>query len=283
VNRAPRGLIIDMDGVLYRGELPMPGLRDFFSLIGQRPFVLVTNNSTVSAVDCAQKLGRMGVEVPTEAVLTVADATSRYLAGMEPPISRALVLGSPALKAAVGLAGLVLVPEGSGADVVVIGLDRRFSYASLSHAVRLVGEGAAFVATSLDCVLLTEGGVVPGAGALVAAVRACVDVAPVCVGKPSPAMFEMATSQLGVPAAEALVIGDNLASDIAGGAAAGASTALLLSGVTAAESHTAIGPGSAGDGEVGADGASAVRPDFVFAGLPELSAFLRQSWGGAVT
>ena len=76
------------------------------------------------------------------------------------------------------------MPEGSGADVVVIGLDRTFSYASLSHAVRLVEEGAAFVATSLDCVLLTEGGVVPGAGALVAAVRACVDVVPVCVGKP---------------------------------------------------------------------------------------------------
>ena len=283
MNRAPRGLIIDMDGVLYRGELPMPGLRDFFSLIGQHPFVLVTNNSTVSAVDCAEKLGRMGVEVPTEAVLTVSDATSRYLAGVVPPISRALVLGSPALKAAVALAGVVLVPEGNDADVVVIGLDRTFSYASLSHAVRLVEEGAAFVATSLDCVLLTEGGVVPGAGALVAAVRACVDVVPVCVGKPSAAMFEMATSQLGVPASEALVIGDNLASDIAGGAAAGARTALLLSGITAAESAAAIGPGSAGDGEAGACRAGHLRPDFVFPGLPELSAFLRESWGGPVT
>jgi 4-nitrophenyl phosphatase len=283
VNRAPRGLIIDMDGVLYRGELPMPGLRDFFSLIAHHPFVLVTNNSTVSAVDCTEKLGRMGVEVPTEAVLTVSDATSRYLAGVVPQIRRALVLGSPALKAAVALAGVVLVPEGSGADVVVIGLDRTFSYASLSHAVRLVEEGSALVATSLDCVLLTEGGVVPGAGALVAAVRACVDVAPVCVGKPSAAMFEMATSQLGVPAAETLVIGDNLASDIAGGAAAGARTALLLSGITAAESDVAIGPGSAGDREAGARRATDVRPDVVFPGLPELSAFLRESWGDAFT
>ena len=274
-----------MDGVLYRGELPMPGLRDFFSLVGGHPFVLVTNKSTVSAVDCVEKLGRMGVAVPTEAVLTVSDATSRYLAGMAPPVSRALVLGSTALKTAVSLAGLVLVPEESGADVVVIGLDRTFSYATLSRAVRLVGEGAAFVATSLDPVLLTEAGVVPGAGALVAAIRACIDVVPVCVGKPSVAMFEMAMSQLGVLAGETLVIGDNLASDIAGGAAAGARTALLLSGVTPADSDAATAPGSAGDGDAeagegGACVAGPVRPDYVFPGLPELSAFLRESWAG---
>ena len=96
-------------------------------------------------------------------------------------------------------------------------------------------------------------------------------------------MFEMATSQLGVPAAETLVIGDNLASDIAGGAAAGARTALLLSGVTAAENDAAVGAGSADDRDGDACRADRVRPDFVFAGLPELSAFLRESWGGPVT
>ncbi len=189
MKRWPLGLIVDMDGVLYRGERPMPGLEDFFSLIGDHPFVLLTNNSTLSAVDCAEKLGRMGVNVPASAILTVSDATSRYLKSMVPPGGQAFVLGSPALKVGVVLAGLEIVPEGDRADVVVVGLDRTFSYTALSHAVRLVGAGAAFVATSLDPVLLTEEGVVPGAGALIAAVRACVDAAPICVGKPSPGMF----------------------------------------------------------------------------------------------
>ncbi len=272
MKRWPLGLIVDMDGVLYRGERPMPGLEDFFSLIGDHSFVLLTNNSTLSAVDCAEKLGRMGVNVPASAILTVSDAASRYLKSMVPPCGQAFVLGSPALKVAVARAGLEIVPEGDRADVVVIGLDRTFSYTALSHAVRLVGAGAAFVATSLDPVLLTEEGVIPGAGALIAAVRACVDAAPVCVGKPSPGMFEMAISLIGVPAGESLVVGDNLAADIAGGAAAGAQTALLLSGVTTLDGHVPSEQGSPGGC------AGAPRPDFVFPGLPELSEFLRESW-----
>lgn len=268
----PTGLIVDMDGVLYRGERPMPGLEGFFSLIDGHPFALLTNNSTLSAADCAEKLGRMGVNVREAAIVTVSDATSRYLASVLPGGGPAFVLGSPALKAAVALAGLDVVPEGGLADVVVVGLDRTFSYTALTHAVRLVGKGAALVATSLDPVLLTEEGVVPGSGALIAAVRACVDAEPVCVGKPSPAMFEVALSLIGTPAGESLVIGDNLLADIAGGAAAGARTTLLLSGAT-----TFKGPADGDEGTRNGS-AGAPRPDFVFSGLPELSAFLRESW-----
>jgi 4-nitrophenyl phosphatase len=279
---SPRGLIVDMDGVLYRGERPMPGLSDFFSLIRKRPFVFLTNNSTVSALDCAAKLGRMGVEVAPAAILTVADATSRYLAEDGRRGSRALVLGSPALKDAVARAGLELVAEGKPAEVVVMGLDRSFTYAALSHVVHLLANGAAFVATSLDPVLLTESGAVPGTGALVAAVRACVPATPVCVGKPSAAIFEMASAMLGVAPEESLVVGDNLASDIAGGAAAGSRTALLLSGVTVThdEGTHSYGTDSYGTHNDGThnDRLGSVTPDFVFPGLPELSDFLRQSW-----
>ena len=267
-----------MDGVLYRGELPMPGLVEFFALIGDHPFVLLTNNSTVSADGCAAKLGRMGVDVPTSAILTVSDATSRYLASVVPAGGGALVLGSPALKEAVSEAGLELVPVGAEADVVVVGLDPALSYAALSSAVRLVAGGAHFVSTSLDPVLLTEEGVVPGAGALVAAIRACVPATPVCIGKPSAAMFEMAASFLRLPPEESLVIGDNLASDIAGGAAVGARTALLLSGVTGADD---AGLNYAGTNYAGENDSAGrwVRPDFVFPGLPELSELLRELWG----
>jgi 4-nitrophenyl phosphatase len=255
---SPKGLILDMDGVLYRGESPLTGLVEFFEIARSHPYVLVTNNSTVTALDCQLKLARMGVEVPTEAVLTVSEATGRHLTAMFPSGGRAQVLGSPALKSAVEAASMRLVP--SGGDVVVVGLDTLLTYEKLAEAVRSLSAGAAFVATSFDCVLLTEQGIAPASGAIVAAIRACVSSVPVCVGKPSPSMFLMAADQLGLAPEETLVVGDNLASDIAGGKAVGARTALLLSGVSTPS------------------GTDQPRPDLVLEGLTELSAFLGRSW-----
>jgi 4-nitrophenyl phosphatase len=259
VSFTPHGLIVDMDGVLYRGNRPLPGLRDFFAALCCRPFRLVTNNSLVSPQDCSRKLAAMGVAVAPSAILTVSEATGRYLAAQYPAGSRCQVLGSTALRAAVAAAGLVLVS--AAAEVVVAGLDTGLSYPALAEAVRALAAGAGLVATSLDPVLLTEDGPAPGAGAVVAALRACVPTAPVCVGKPSPAMFSQAVSQLALPAADVLVVGDSLASDIAGGRSVGARTALLLTGLSSR-----------------ADVRQPDRPDLVMDGLPELSAFLRGAW-----
>jgi 4-nitrophenyl phosphatase len=192
------------------------------------------------------------------AILTVSEATGRYLAEKFPPGSQAQVLGSAALQTAVAAAGMTLVP--TCGDVVVVGLDAALTYQRLAEAVRSVFAGAGFVATSFDSVLLTEQGIAPGSGAIVAAIRACVEAVPVCVGKPSPSMFQMAARQLGLLAEETLVVGDSLVSDIAGGKAVGARTALLLSGVP---THS---------------GQDQLQPDLVLAGLRELSAFLAWSW-----
>ena len=176
------------------------------------------------------------------------------------PGRRALVLGSPVLKDAIAGAGMELV--GSLADVVVIGLDTHLTYATLAEAVRSIAKGAAFVATSFDPVLLTEEGTAPGSGAIVAAVQACVAATPVCVGKPSAAMFETAAPPR-LAARPDAGSGGKPRFGIAGGAAVGARTALLLSGV--------------------ADAPASERPspDFVFAGLPALTEFLRGSiWSG---
>jgi 4-nitrophenyl phosphatase len=253
-----KGLIVDMDGVLYRGERALPGLVEFFEVAHSRPFVLLTNNSTVSGPELEAKLARMGVRVPVTAILTVSEATGRYLKETFPPGSRAQVLGSTALKTAVAAAGMTLVPRHG--DVVVVGLDAALSYEALAEAVRSVAAGAGFVATSLDCVLLTEEGIAPASGSIVAAIRACVESVPVCVGKPSPAMFQMAAAQLGLRPEDTLVVGDNLGSDIAGGKSVGARTALLLSGVSAPS------------------GQDEIEPDLVLAGLPELSECLVRAW-----
>jgi HAD superfamily hydrolase (TIGR01450 family) len=262
VRPAPRGLILDVDGVLYRGDRSLPGLREFFAVATARPYALVTNNSLVTKQECQAKLYRMGVRVPTAAIWTVSDAVGAYLAAEMPRGGQALVLGSPALRAAVTASGLRLAAAGgpASADVVLVGLDTTPSYDALAEAIRAVAAGARFVATSLDPVLLTEEGIAPGAGAIAAAITACVRRAPVCIGKPSPAMFATAAANLGLAAADILVVGDSLAADIAGGSAAGAHTALLLTGIS------------------GRNDPSPHRPDLVFAGLPELSAFLAEAW-----
>jgi 4-nitrophenyl phosphatase len=256
----PGGLILDMDGVLYVGERPKPGLVELFAVIGERPFVLVTNNSTLSAADCRARLARMGVAVPLVAILTVSQVVGCLLPTLAPRASRALVLGSPPLRAEVVAAGMRLVH--SAAEVVVVGLDRALSHQRLTEAVRSVSAGAALLATSFDPILLTEEGIEPGAGALVAAIAACVGEKAVCVGKPSPLIFEIAAAQLGMDPGQILVVGDSLRSDVAGGQAVGASTALIHSGLP--EPGLAGGP----------------APDLSFDGLVELARWLAERWSG---
>ena len=132
--------------------------------------------------------------------------------------------------------------------------------------------------------LLTAGGAVPGAGAIAAALRVCADVEPVCVGKPEPRFFRAAMELLGVPADRVLVVGDSLTADIAGGQAAGARTALMLTGVTTALPSEIL-PSETGPSETGPSGtlASETRPsgtgplpDYIFGSLPGLTRFLRR-------
>ena len=257
MNWAPAGLVIDMDGVLYRGDVALAGLADFIAISARWPRVMLTNNSTLTAGDCAGKLRLLGAPVPADSILTVADAVGGYLAARFAPGTGACVIGERPVREAVLAAGLL--PGGHDAEVAIVGLDRGLGYRQLSEAMRVVRAGHPLVATSLDPVLLTADGAVPGAGAIVSALRACTGAEPVCVGKPNPGFFVAAADRLGLPASRLLVIGDSLTSDIAGGQAAGARTALMLTGVTPAPW---AGPGRG------------PAPDYVFASLPELTAFL---------
>ena len=254
---APAALIVDMDGVLYRGSTALPGLAEFACVTRTWPRVLLTNNSTVSAAACASKLRRLGASVPEQEILTVSAAVTGYLEAEFAPGTSVYVIGEQPLHDAVEAAGLT--EDAPGYAAVVVGLDRGLRYAQLGRAAGLLRAGRPLIVTSLDPVLLTADGMVPGTGAIAAALRLCGDAEPVCVGKPEPRFFQAAMRRLGVPADRVLVIGDSLAADIAGGQAAGARTALMLSGVTAAP------PGVTGP-----------RPDYVFGSLPELTRFLRR-------
>jgi HAD superfamily hydrolase (TIGR01457 family) len=227
--------LLDMDGVIYRGNELLPGARHFMRWLEEtgRPYLFLTNNSTAGPVGIAAKMTALGLPTPPDRIVS-AGVAAAHAAARHHPGGRALVLGSPALMALVAEAGCQVVDALAPAlpDVVVVGLDREISYARLAAAQRALLGGATFIAVNRDPVLPVEHGMEPGAGAIVAAVEVSSGVAPQVIGKPEPAIVQVALEQLGARPAETLLIGDGLALDIPAGERAGVDTVLLLSGIT---------------------------------------------------
>jgi 4-nitrophenyl phosphatase len=229
-----RGLLIDLDGVVYTGRQAIPGAAEFLGQARRRgmPFLLVTNNSTAPPEQVAERLAGMGIQVRPEEILTSAQAAMAYVRAHSDGRARVLVVGETGLRRAAEGEGLDVCAD--GADWVVAGLDRSFDYQKLARATRAIRGGARFVASNADALLPIEGGeVLPGAGSIVAAIRAATGIAPVVVGKPEGAMFEAGVRKLGgLEPGEVAMIGDRLDTDIDGGHAAGLQTILVLTGVT---------------------------------------------------
>ena len=226
------GLILDMDGVLWRGPEPLPGLVPLFETVGRLgiAFVLATNNSTRTVKQYVDKLDALGVQVEPERILTSAGAAAGYLLRLGGAGAGVYVVGEAGLVAAMESGGFHRTEE--GADYVVAGLDRGFSYQKLATAASLIRGGARFVGTNPDLTLPTPDGPRPGAGAILAAIAAACGVEPTIVGKPEPLMFRQALARLGTRPDRTFMVGDRLETDIEGGRTAGLGTILLLSGVT---------------------------------------------------
>jgi molybdenum cofactor cytidylyltransferase len=226
-----KSLIIDLDGVLYRGDEAIAGAKEFVTLLQREgvPFLLLTNNSTRTPGQYVTKLAEMGIVIEESDVLTSAQATALYMERIAPPGARVYAIGEEGLRAA--LREKYTVAE-EGASFVVVGMDRELTYEKLRVATLLIRGGARFIATNPDKTLPTEEGLVPGNGAILAALEAATGVAPFVVGKPEPAIFDLALSKMGVGKEGAAVIGDRLETDILGGQRAGLMTILVLSGAT---------------------------------------------------
>jgi 4-nitrophenyl phosphatase len=231
---ALRGLLIDLDGVVYTGSIAIPGSAWFLGEARRRgfPFKLVTNNSARPPAAVAERLRGMDIEVDPDEIVTSAEAAVAYVKEASRPGARVLVIGEVGLREAMAEAGLDLVDEGD-AEWVVVGLDREFTYAKLTAATRAIQHGARFVATNADPLLPSEGGLMnPGAGCLVAAIRTAT-VEPTIIGKPEPALFRRGLRRLGdLPPADVAMIGDRLDTDISGARNVGLRTILVLSGGT---------------------------------------------------
>ena len=228
-----KGVICDMDGVLWRGETPLPGLRDFFALLEARRinYVLATNNASKTPEQYVEKLARLGIETNADHVLNSATAAADYLATQAAPGTPVYAIGGPGTREALRLHGFALT-DGDHADYVVVGWDRELTWQKLATATLLIRGGAGFIATNPDRTFPMEDGLVPGNGAQVAALITATDVTPVMAGKPGPLLYERALARMGLTAEETLVIGDRLDTDILGGLRLGMPTALVLSGIT---------------------------------------------------
>ncbi len=235
-------LIIDMDGVLYRGDEPLPRLREFFAFLRQRqvPFILATNNSTRTPQEIVRKLAKMGAEVFPSEVLTSGQATARFLANEYPPGTRVHVFGMPSLRQAMQEEGFVLADQ--DVAVVVASMDRDVTYEKLRRATLLIRGGARFVATNRDPTYPSEEGLIPGTGSMIAALEAASGVKPRAIGKPEPTMFQLAMLQMDARLETTATIGDRLDTDILGGQRAGLITICVLSGSSNRAEAEAFGP-----------------------------------------
>ncbi len=223
-------LIIDMDGVLYLGDQPLPGLREFFAFLRERPirFILATNNSTRTPQAYVDKLARMGVPVSPAEILVSGQATARFLTRAYPRGTRVHVFGMPALKQALTDEGFILADD--DVQVVAASMDREVTFEKLKRATLLIRRGARFVATNLDPTNPSEEGLVPGTGALIVALEAASGVKATAVGKPEPIMYQLAMERMGAHPETTAAIGDRADTDILGGKRAGLFTICVLSG-----------------------------------------------------
>ncbi|MDQ7089697.1 MAG: HAD-IIA family hydrolase [Methylococcales bacterium] len=233
-----RGLIIDMDGVLWHGNQPLAGLNEFFDLLREKkiPFILATNNSTLTQTEYVTKLRKMKVEVKNNEVLTSSMVTALYLAKHYPPQENKLfMIGEAGLKEALLAQGYYLkgVDETADADVVVCGLDRQLEWKQLATATLTIRAGAKFIATNGDTTLPTEKGLVPGNGSIIEALKTATGgISAQTLGKPEPLMYQDALSLLKTEAAETITIGDRLDTDILGSVRAGIRSVMVLTGIS---------------------------------------------------
>lgn len=235
--------VFDLDGTLYRGAEAVPHAADVVRRLKEEGAGIryLTNNSGAAPGATAAKLEAMGFPVAVEEIYTTAMAAADYCA--RHGVREAFVVGEPGLLDVLREKGVHVVNatpegrvgpfEGAVAPVTIVGICRTFTYALLDSALQQIRGGSRFLATNADVTYPMEGGrVQPGAGSLVAAVRACTNAQPQILGKPNPYLVEWILRDAGLAPSDALVVGDRIDTDINCGIAAGCDTYLVLTGVT---------------------------------------------------
>jgi 4-nitrophenyl phosphatase len=237
-----KALILDMDGVLWRGDAPIGDLAAIFRQINERGLgvVFATNNSIRTPAQYVERLRGFGVNCEEHQVVTSSLAVADLLARRFPPETPVYVVGEDGLRQAISERGFALldVETAELAQAVVMGIDRQINFQKLAEATLLVRRGVPFYASNPDKTFPTPRGEIPGAGSWYSIVVTASNIEPIVAGKPGPAMMELALQRLKLAPENVLVVGDRIETDILAGQAVGCPCALVLSGVsTRAESE----------------------------------------------
>jgi glycerol-1-phosphatase len=253
-------LFVDLDGVVYRGAEPVPGVAAVLADRAARgdSVVYVTNNSMFYRADYVSRLSSMGCPVSADRIVSSPRATALYLREHHPEVRRVLTIGAQGLERELADVGLDIVPAATAAerseredvdgfdaarqpDAVAVGVDPGIDYPRLTVAADCVRAGALFIATNRDPTYPTERRLLPGAGAIVAAIAVAAGREPhVAIGKPEPLLLLGAASAVGGQARDGVMIGDGVVTDLAAARAVGARSILMLTGVTTRDALDAL-------------------------------------------
>ncbi len=231
-----KALILDMDGVVWKGDAPIGDLAATFKRIRERglKFVFATNNGTKTPAEYQEKLRGLGVEIDSSQVVTSALGIAFMLAAKYPRGTKIFMIGEDGIRVALEEKGfeILSVENAPAAQVVVMGIDRGINFQKVTEATLLVRAGIPFYTTNTDRTFPTPRGEIPGSGSWLAVITSATGVEPIVAGKPFPYLMELSLERLGTTKADTLVVGDRLETDIAAGQSMGCPTAFVLSGVS---------------------------------------------------
>ncbi len=229
-----KAFLIDMDGVINKGNMLIPGAGEFVERLKKHrfPFLFITNNSYYTPRELKGRMAAIGIDVDEHHFYTSAMATATFME-YQKPHSSAFVIGGKGLLTELEKHGITLTKEMP--DYVVVGETDEYDYLSIMEATYLIAEGARFIGTNPDITGPTPRGPVPACGALVAPIEKVTGVKAYFLGKPNPAMMYWARKHIQVHSANCFMIGDRMDTDIVGGLEAGMTCCLVLTGVTSRE------------------------------------------------
>jgi 4-nitrophenyl phosphatase len=277
-----RSLLLDMDGVLWHGERPLPGFVDFFATLRRLDiqFAMATNNASRTVDQYVSKFARFGVTIEPWQVLSSAETTGAYLAQEYSAETRVYVVGDDGLRHALRSRGFdvlndhiqvtsraewfATVPQYQ-AELVVVGFTEHATFADFAAATYYINNGARFVGSNPDKTYPSEIGPLPGAGSFLAIVECATGVEPTVIGKPYRYIFDEAAKRLGGAPESIAMVGDRLETDIEGGYRAGMQTVLVLSGIATADDAAAY----------------AHPPTYVFSDITALASALEAAQGSS--
>jgi len=248
--------LLDMDGTIYLGDSLFDGAIDFLNYLNKsgKKYMFLTNNSSKSVDKYIEKLKKLGIDSTKDDFLTSTQATTLYLQ-KNYQNKKIYALGTEAFKTELKTSGLDIVDElEDNISCLVMGFDTELNFKKLENACILLGKQVDFIATNPDLICPTEYGYVPDCGSVSTMLYNATKRKPIFIGKPEPAMVNLAMERTGYKKDEAIVIGDRLYTDIACGLAAGISTVLVLSGETTLEETEK----------------SNFKPEFIFQNIQEL-------------